>query len=148
MLLLAVFALPICISDWRYHRIPNIYLLFMFYPIAFLHFLSGSQSITVIIVTIFCVCVLTLVGMGVGDAKLFVIIALTLNLASFGDLLLLAAATHVATIVQLVFTWRISRRLPRNLPLALSIFLGSALYLGASTSTSLRQYADALVNSW
>ncbi len=148
MFILALFALPICISDWRYHRIPNIYLLFMLYAIAVMHFFVGTRSITVIFAATMFAILLSWVGMGAGDAKLFVIIVLALNLASFGALLLLATSTYVATIVQLVFTWRISRRLPKNLPLALPIFLGSVLYLGASTSTSLRQYADALVNSW
>jgi len=146
--ILALFALPICISDWRYHRIPNIYLLLMLYAIAVMHFFVGTRSITVIIAATMFAILFSWLGMGAGDAKLFVIIALALNLASFGELLLLATSTYVATIVQLVFTWRISRRLPKKLPLALAIFLGSALYLGASTSTSLRQYADALVNSW
>ena len=148
MVILALFALPICISDCRYHRIPNIYLLFMLYAIAVMHFFVGTRSITVVIVATMFAILLSWLGMGAGDAKLFVIIALALNLASFGALLLLATSTYVATIVQLVFTWRISGRLPKNLPLAFPIFLGSALYLGASTSTSLRQYADALVNSW
>ena len=148
MFVLALFALPICISDLRYRRIPNIYLLFMLYPIALMHIFAGTQSISVIFVTTLVAALLSRVGMGAGDAKLFVLVALALNLGNFVALLLLATGTYVAAIVQLVSMWRISTRLPKNIPLAPAIFLGSALYLAASTSTTLRQYADALVNSW
>lgn len=148
MFVLALFALPICISDWRYRRIPNIYLLVMLYPIALMHFFVGTQSLTVIFVTTLVAALLCLVGMGAGDAKLFVIVALALNLGNFGVLLLLTTSIYVVSIIQAILMWLFSTRLPKSIPLAPAIFLGSALYLAASMSTSLRQYADALVNSW
>lgn len=148
MFVLAIFAIPICISDWRHRRIPNIYLIFMLYLIFALRLFFPTKSIAVICCAAACVVLLSLVGMGVGDAKLLVLAVLALNLPNFGALLLLSTSIYVAAILQVVLMWLVSAQLPKSIPLAFSIFSGWALYLAANLSTSLRQYADALVNSW
>ena len=148
MFVLALFALPVCISDWRYRRIPNIYLLYMLYLILAIRLFVGVQSIAVIFCAAFFAALLTRTGMGAGDAKLFGITALALNLPNFGALSLLVAAMYVVAILQVLLMWLFSTEFPRSIPMAPAIFLGSALYLAASMSPSLRQYADALVNSW
>ena len=148
MFVLAIFAIPLCISDWRYRRIPNIYLIFMLYLVFALRLFFPLKSIAVISGTAVCAFLLCKVGMGAGDAKLLIITALALNLPNFGALLLLAMCIYVAAILQVILMWLYSAELPRSIPLAFALFCGSALYLAAGTSTSLRQYADALVNSW
>ena len=148
MLALAIFAIPICISDWRNRRIPNIYLIFMLYLILALRLFFPLKSIAVISGTALCAVLLCKVGMGAGDAKLLVITALALNLPNFAALLLLATCMYVTAILQIILMWLYSAQLPKSIPLAFAIFSGSALYLAAGMSTSLRQYADALVNSW
>ncbi len=148
MFVLATFAIPICISDWRTRRIPNIYLIFMLYLILAIRLFLPIKSIAVISAAALCAALLSVAGMGAGDAKLFVITALALNLPNFGALLLLATSIYVAAILQIILMGLYSRRLPKSIPLAFAIFSGSALYLAAAMSTSLRQYADALANSW
>ena len=148
MFVLALFALPVCISDWRYRRIPNIYLVYMLYPIFAIRLFVVVQSIAVISCAAFFAALLTRIGMGAGDAKLFGIIALALNLPNFGALSLLTTAMYLVAILQVLLMWLFSTEFPRSIPLAPAIFLGSVLYLAASMSPSLRQYADALVNSW
>ena len=138
MLALAIFAIPICISDWRYRRIPNIYLIFMLYLILALRLFLPVKSIAVISGTALCAVLLCKVGMGAGDAKLLVITALALNLPNFGALLLLATCMYVAAILQIILMWLYSAQLPKSIPLAFAIFSGSILYLAAGTSTSLR----------
>ena len=148
MFVLAIFAIPICISDWRYRRIPNIYLIFMLYYIFALRLFLPVKSVAVISGTALFAIILYWIGMGAGDAKLLVITALALNLPNFGALLLLAMCLYVAAILQIILMWLYSAQLPKSIPLAFTIFSGSVLYLAADMSTSLRQYADALVNSW
>lgn len=148
MFVLAIFAIPICVSDWRYRRIPNIYLIFMLYLILALRLFLPLKSIAVISGTALCAVLLYKVGLGAGDAKLLVITALALNLPNFGALLLLATCMYVAAILQIILMWLHAAQLPKSIPLAFAIFSGSVLYLAAGMSTSLRQYADALVNSW
>lgn len=148
MFVLAIFAIPICISDLRYRRIPNIYLIFMLYFIFALRLFLPVKSIAVISGAALIAILLYRVGMGAGDAKLLVITALALNLPNFGALLLLAMSLYVAAILQIILMWLYSAQLPKSIPLAFAIFSGSVLYLAAGMSTSLRQYADALVNSW
>lgn len=148
MFVLAIFAIPLCISDWRYRRIPNIYLIFMLYLVFAIRLFFPLKSIAVISGTAVCAVLLCKVGMGAGDAKLLVITALALNLPNFGALLLLVTCVYVAAILQIILMWLYSAQLPRSIPLAFAIFSGSVLYLAADMSTSLRQYADALVNSW
>ena len=138
MLALAIFAIPICISDWRNRRIPNIYLIFMLYLILALRLFFPLKSIAVISGTALCAVLLCKVGMGAGDAKLLVITALALNLPNFGALLLLATCMYVAAILQIILMWLYSAQLPKSIPLAFAIFSGSILYLAAGTSTSLR----------
>ena len=148
MLVLAIFAIPICISDWRNRRIPNIYLLFMLYLTLATRPFIPVKSIAVISASALCAVLLLLVGIGAGDAKLLIISALALNLPNFGALLLFATSIYVGAIFQVILIWLFSARLPKSIPLAFAIFSGSALYLAANMSTTLRQYADALVNSW
>ena len=148
MFVLVVFAIPICISDLLYRRIPNIYLLFMLYFILATRLFIPVKSLSVISAATFCAVLLLLVGVGAGDAKLLIISALALNLPNFGALLLFATSIYVGAIFQVILMWLFSARLPKSIPLAFAIFSGSALYLAANMSASLRQYADALVNSW
>lgn len=148
MLVLAIFAIPICISDWRNRRIPNIYLIFMLYLILATRLFIPVKSIAVISVAALCAVLLLIAGIGAGDAKLLIISALALNLSSFGGLLLLATSIYIGAIFQVILMWLFSAHLPKSIPLAFAIFSGSGFYLAANMSTSLRQYADALVNSW
>lgn len=148
MLVLAIFAIPICISDWRYRRIPNIYLIFMFYCVFTMRLIFPLKSIAVISVATLCALLLYLAGMGAGDAKLFVITVLALNLPNFGALFSLVLWMYMATIAQVILMRLYSAELPKTVPLAFALFSGTALYLAADMSTFLRQYADALVNSW
>lgn len=148
MFLLAIFAIPICISDWRYRRIPNIYLIFMLYLIFATRLFLPLKSLPVISGAVACAVLLSIMGMGAGDAKLFVIAVLALNPSNFGVFLLLVASIYVAAVLQILLMWVNSAQLPKSIPLAFAIFTGSAFYLATGMSTSLRQYADALVNSW
>lgn len=148
MFVLTIFAIPICISDWRSRRIPNIYLFFMLYFIFVLRLFLPIKSMTVVLCAALCVVLLSLVGMGAGDGKLIVITVLALNLPNFGALLLLGVCIYIAALLQVIMIWLHSAQIPKSIPMAFAIFFGSALYLAASSSTSLRQYADALVNSW
>jgi Flp pilus assembly protein protease CpaA len=148
MFVLAIFAIPICLSDWRTRRIPNIYLFYMLYLIFAVRLFLPVKSIMVIIVTAVLVILLSLTGMGAGDAKLIVITVLALNLSNFASLSILAGSIYIAAVVQIILIWLYSAQIPKSIPLAVAIFCGSALYLAACSSPSLRQYADALVNSW
>jgi len=148
MFALAIFAIPICVSDWRNRRIPNIYLIFMLYLIFVVRLFLPIKSITVVSCVAVGVVLLSLVGMGAGDAKLIAITALALNLPNFAALVILALCMYLAAVLQIILIWLHSAQIPKSIPLAFAIFCGSALYLAASSSASLRQYADALVNSW
>lgn len=148
MFLLALFSIPICISDWRYRRIPNIYLIFMLYIILATRLFLPLKSLPVISGAVACALLFSMAGMGVGDAKLFVITVLALNPSNFGVFFLLVVSMYVAAILQILLMWVKSAQLPKSIPLAFAIFSGTAFYLAAGMSTSLRQYADALVNSW
>ncbi|MSO42780.1 MAG: hypothetical protein EXQ76_00910 [Candidatus Planktophila sp.] len=149
MFALALLALPITFADWRYRRIPNIYLIFITYWVAVARIISGIASLQVlalaIVVSILGVLVLR---MGIGDAKLFIIVCLAINLPTIASLVALATCIYLAAIAQIILTWGLKRVIPQSIPLAFALFFGSALYLAASSAASLQQYADALVNSW
>jgi len=149
MLALIFLAVPILISDWRYRRIPNIYMLLFLYWVMTMRVISGIASIkTIFLVLLIALSALLIMRIGMGDAKFFVIIALALNLANAWSLALLIICIYLSAIAQIIITSAYYLRVPSSIPLAFAIFFGTVLYLAARNSPSLRQYADALVNSW
>ncbi len=149
MLALALFAVPILVSDWRYRRIPNIYILIILYWVLMMRVVFGTRSITTIILALsVALAAVVIMRMGMGDAKLFSIIALALNLPSTWSLSLLILCISLCAIAQIIITCACTRRVPSSIPLAFAIIFGTALYLAAGRRLSLQQYAYALVNSW
>ena len=149
MFALTLFALPIMCADWRYRRIPNIYLIFMMYWVGAIRIISGIASLQVISLAIAASILGVLVlRMGIGDAKLFIVISLAINLPTIDSLVFLITCIYLGALLQIIMTWGLKSVIPRSIPMAFSIFFGSALYLAARGGPSLQQYADALVNSW
>ena len=149
MLAFTLLAVPILISDWRYRRIPNIYMLLFLYWVMLMRVVTGIASIeTIFLVLLIALSALLIMRMGMGDAKFFVITALALTLPNAGSLALLVMCIYLSAITQIIITSAYHHRVPSSIPLAFSIIFGTVLYLAARNSPSLRQYADALVNSW
>ncbi len=149
MFALALFALPIMCADWRYRRIPNIYLIFIMYWVGAIRIISGIASLQVILLAIAASVLGALVlRMGIGDAKLFIVISLAINLPTIDSLVFLITCIYLGALLQIIMTWGLKSVIPRSIPMAFAIFFGSALYLAARGGPSLQQYADALVNSW
>ena len=149
MFALALFALPIMCSDWRYRKIPNIYLIFIMYWVGAIRIIHGIASLEVLSIAIAASILGVLVlRMGIGDAKLFILISLAINLPTIDSLVFLLICIYLGALLQIILTWGIKGVIPHSIPLAFAIFFGSALYLAASGGASLQQYADALVNSW
>ena len=149
MFALALFALPIMCADWRYRKIPNIYLIFIMYWVGALRIISGIASLEVLSIAIAASILGVLVmRMGIGDAKLFIVISLAINLPTIDSLVFLITFIYLGALLQIILMWGLKGVIPHSIPLAFAIFFGSALYLAASGGASLQQYADALVNSW
>ena len=149
MFALALFALPIMCADWRYRRIPNIYLIFIMYWVGAIRIISGIASLQVISLAIAASILGALVlRMGIGDAKLFIVISLAINLPTIDSLVFLITCIYLGALLQIIMTWGLKSVIPRSIPMAFAIFFVSALYLAARGGLSLQQYADALVNSW
>ena len=149
MFALALFALPIMCADWRYRRIPNIYLIFIMYWVGAIRIISGIASLQVISLAIAASVLGALVlRIGIGDAKLFIVISLAINLPTIDSLVFLTTCIYLGALLQIIMTWGLKGVIPRSIPMAFAIFFGSALYLAARGGLSLQQYADALVNSW
>lgn len=149
MFALALFALPIMCADWRYRRIPNIYLIFIMYWVGAIRIIYGIASLQVISLAIAASILGVLVlRMGIGDAKLFIVISLAINLPTIDSLVFLITCIYLGALLQIIMTWGLKSVIPRSIPMAFAIFFGSALYLAARGGPSLQQYADALVNSW
>ena len=149
MFALALFALPIMCADWRYRRIPNIYLIFIMYWVGAIRIISGIASLQVISLAIAASILGALVlRMGIGDAKLFIVLSLAINLPTIDSLVFLITCIYLGALLQIIMTWGLKSVIPRSIPMAFAIFFGSALYLAARGGLSLQQYADALVNSW
>jgi Flp pilus assembly protein protease CpaA len=149
MFALALFALPIMCADWRYRRIPNIYLIFIMYWVGAIRIISGIASLQVILLAIAASVLGALVlRIGIGDAKLFIVISLAINLPTIDSLVFLITCIYLGALLQIIMTWGLKSVIPRSIPMAFAIFFGSALYLAARGGPSLQQYADALVNSW
>lgn len=149
MFALALFALPIMCADWRYRKIPNIYLIFIMYWVGAMRIISGIASLQVISLAIAASILGVLVlRMGIGDAKLFIVISLAINLPTIDSLVFLITCIYLGAVLQIILTWGLKSVIPRSIPMAFAIFFGSALYLAARGGPSLQQYADALVNSW
>ena len=149
MFALTLFALPIMCADWRYRRIPNIYLIFIMYWVGAIRIISGIASLQVISLAIAASILGALVfRMGIGDAKLFIVLSLAINLPTIDSLVFLITCIYLGALLQIIMTWGLKSLIPRSIPMAFAIFFGSALYLAARGGLSLQQYADALVNSW
>ena len=149
MFALALFALPIMCANWRYRKIPNIYLIFIMYWVGAIRIISGIASLQVISLAVAASVLGALVlRMGIGDAKLFIVISLAINLPTIDSLVFLITCIYLAAVLQIIMTRGLKSVIPRSIPMAFAIFFGSALYLAARGGPSLQQYADALVNSW
>jgi len=149
MFSIAVFALPIAIADWKYRKIPNIYLLFILYWVGMSRIFSGFRSLGIIAVAILlAISAVVFLGMGMGDAKYFILTCLALNLSQVNQLVILIVGIYIAAAVGICITWLAGHKFPDSIPMAAPIVIGTTLYLAASSSIPLQQYADALVNSW
>jgi hypothetical protein len=149
MIAVFLFAIPMLLADWKYRRIPNIYLIVIFYYVAAIRVISGIASIKLLtlcaLLSVFAVVILK---MGIGDAKLILTICLGLNIASTADVLILIVCIYLAAVMQIIVIWGSAQSIPHSIPLAFAIIFGTMLYLAAGRAPSLQQYADALVNSW
>ena len=149
MVALALFSIPICIADWRYRRIPNIYIIFLAYPILIERVLFGVHSISIVAwACLFAVMAWVFLRVGMGDIKLFLLVVLALNFDGMSSLLVFLVCIYFCSLAQIALMSGINFRIPRSVPLAYAIFIGTGLYLGVKNSTYLQEYADALVNSW
>lgn len=145
---LIIFSIPICVADWRYRKIPNIYIEIICYEVIFERVIFGIASIPTQLVTFLITCIGLLARMGMGDAKLFLIASLALNLTGLAQLGFLVMTIYIMAIAQVLLMWAHSRAIPHSIPMALAIFIGTALYLAACMRPTLQEYANALVNSW
>ena len=149
MLAITLFSLPIALCDWKYRRIPNIYLLFIFYWVTTTRIVSGINSPAIIGVAILlCFLAVLFFGLGMGDAKFIMLLCLALNLSQTTQLMVLIFSIYLAATIGISITWLTTRRIPDSYPMAVPIIVGATLYLAASMWLPLQQYADALVNSW
>jgi len=149
MFAIALFALPIAISDWKYRKIPNIYLLFILYWVGMSRFFGGVRSPgTIAIAILLATTAVVFLGMGIGDAKYFILICLALNLSQVNELVILIVGIYIAAAGGICISWLAGHKFPDSIPMAAPIVIGTTLYLAASRSIPLQQYADALVNSW
>ena len=149
MIALAIFALPICIADVKYHRIPNIYLIWMFYINGVELIFNGFTSINIFIYAVIVLCLLHgVAGIGMGDVKLVILMCLATHLARSFQLWLFICAIFACASILVLLEFLLSGRIRREIALAPAIFMATALYLGARSSGFLQEYAHALVNSW
>ena len=149
MLSIYILALPICIADFTYHRIPNIYLIFIFYCIGIEGIFSGFASLGFLSLTLLILLLLHwLVGLGMGDVKLIFLITLALHIEGLSQLALLFLAICLGAMLAVICESLCRGHIGRTIAMAPSIFMGTALYLGAGNLNFLQEYADALVNSW
>lgn len=96
MFALALFALPIMCADWRYRKIPNIYLIFIMYWVGAIRIISGIAALQVISLAIAASILGVLVlRMGIGDAKLFIITSLAINLPTIDSLVVLITCIYL-----------------------------------------------------
>ena len=146
---IAVFALPIAIADWKYRKIPNIYLLFILYWVGMSRLFGGVRSpVTIALAILLAMTAVVFLGMGMGDAKYFILICLALNVSHATQLVILIVGIYIASAGGICISWLAGHKFPDSIPLAAPIVMGTTLYLAASSSIPLQQYADALVNSW
>ena len=149
MAALIVLALPICIADLKYHRIPNIYLILIFYVVALERIFTGVVSVKFFLLAASLLFALQcIVGIGMGDVKLILLICATLNLSRALQLGLLLLAICVSASLMVIIYYVVTARIPRQIALAPVILMGVGLYLCAGSVDFLQEYAHALVNSW
>ena len=149
MLSLVFLAVPIVISDLRYRRIPNIYLILLFYCAGIERVIFGVQSWPVLaLATAIAVIVVFLLEVGMGDAKLFIVLALGLNFSTLSQYMLLLACIFLIASMQILTTCIFIAKFPRSIAMAPAIIFGTTLYLAARERFPLPEYVYALVNSW
>ena len=149
MAALIVLALPICIADLKYHRIPNIYLILIFYVVALERIFTGVVSVNFFLLAASLLFALQcIVGIGMGDVKLILLTCATLNLSRALQLGLLLLAICVSASLMVIIYYVVTARIPRQIALAPVILMGVGLYLCAGSVDFLQEYAHALVNSW
>ena len=125
---LLLFAAPICIADMRSFVIPNIYMKVLSY-MGLIHLsifgIGHLQDLCVSIAALVC---LEFFRIGMGDIKLLGLILIThsYNTIEFLGFILLVATVHIVVLTG------IHRKIPSQIPLAPSIFVGLLTYLAAS----------------
>jgi len=146
---LILLTLPICIADLKYHRIPNIYLILIFYVVALEQIFTGLASVNFFLLAASLLFALQCIaGIGMGDVKLILLICATLNFSSMFQLGLLLLAICVSASLMVIIYYVVTARIPRQIALAPAILSGVGLYLCAGSVDLLQEYAHALVNSW
>ena len=118
MLALALFSIPVCFADWRYRRIPNIYLIFLAYSIVIERIFFGVNSISVVVwACLIAVMAYLLLRMGMGDVKLFLLAVLALDIDGVSSLLVFLTCIYVCSLAQIALMSGINFRIPRSVPL-------------------------------
>ena len=127
-IILLIFAIPICIADMRSFIIPNIYMKVLSY-VGLMHLsIFGIGHLQDIFVSIAALVCLEFFRIGMGDIKLLGLILIThsYNTIEFLGFILLVATVHIVVLTG------IHRKIPSQIPLAPSIFVGLLTYLAAS----------------
>jgi len=122
---LFVLAIPVCIADISSFVIPNIYSKILFY-VALTHIsFFGIGRVRELVLPLAILLVLLFFGTGMGDIKLMTLIVVThaSNAMDFVGFVFLMAIVHIVALAG------IHRRIPTQIPLAPSIFIGLATYL-------------------
>ena len=122
---LFVLAIPVCIADISSFAIPNIYSKILFY-VALTHIsFLGIGRVRELVLPLVILLVLLFFGTGMGDIKLMTLIVVThaSNAMDFVGFVFLMAIVHIVALAG------IHRRIPTQIPLAPSIFIGLATYL-------------------
>jgi Flp pilus assembly protein protease CpaA len=127
--MLILFALPISIADMKEHKIPNIYLLLMFWALTPILVLFGLGDLYQLCVFLSVITLLHVLGMGMGDFKLLSIIGLALNATGRDQLQFFTFSILLCASLHLLLYALFKRSLPDRIALAPSIFVGLSLYL-------------------
>jgi Flp pilus assembly protein protease CpaA len=127
-----IFALPISLADVRSLIIPNVYLLWLGVLSSPHILVHGLGRITALIFASILLVLLYLVGLGMGDVKLIAIIVACLNSRMQTNFIELAVSILLCAVCYLFLNTLRNRKIPSEVPLAPSIFMGLALYLATS----------------
>ncbi|CAB4671053.1 unannotated protein [freshwater metagenome] len=121
----------------------------MLYIIGVERTFNGFTSINTFICAIIVLCLLyALAGIGMGDIKLLLLVCLAVDFQVIVHLWVFICAIFACASIMVLLEFLLSGRIRREIALAPSIFMATALYLGARSSGFLQEYAHALVNSW